>query len=308
MEESLQEVKRAWGPEAVILQVEEDGGVLAALDPEARAERVPEALAPLYRELRELKGMLRHLTPWRSEAALEAYARLLACGVPEATAREALEELGERAELMRAVELLLRRLRTGGPVRAGRPLALVGPSGVGKSSTCVKLAVQLLRRGEAVRAVNLDPWGYNEGARSLRRVLPLQEATDAEELRRAVVPGQTVLIDTPGVAPQRRDGVEELASCLRAVGAEVHLVLSATTKEEDLEEALRAFEPLGYRSLIFTKLDETSSLGVLLWGGLRKPVSYLTNGRAAEDIEVATADRLLELALGGWRWDCGPLR
>ena len=82
---------------------------------------------------------------------------------------------------------------------------------------------------------------------------------------------------------------------------EFHLLLSAGTKEEDLRDILEKFEVIPISSLIFTKLDESTTYGNIFNLLLRSkiPVSYFTNGQQIpEDIEVATVEKLVDLILG----------
>jgi flagellar biosynthesis protein FlhF len=84
---------------------------------------------------------------------------------------------------------------------------------------------------------------------------------------------------------------------------EVHLVLSTTTREEEAEEMIRQFSVLALHSLLFTKLDESGSLASLFNLAVRSatPLSYLTTGqRVPEDVEVATAERIIDLVWHGF--------
>ena len=105
-----------------------------------------------------------------------------------------------------------------------------------------------------------------------------------------------LLVDTMGRSPQHREGIQAIRSVLAAVpDAEVHLVLSATTKRTDLEEILRRYRPLGYDCVVISKLDEAQTLGPILAAVLDHalPVSYLTTGQEVpDDLEGAVPRRL----------------
>ena len=80
----------------------------------------------------------------------------------------------------------------------------------------------------------------------------------------------------------------------------MHLALSVTTKQQDAEDILENFSTLMYNRLLFTKLDETTNLGLIMnvANATRKPVSYLTMGQnVPNDIETAQTDRLARMIL-----------
>jgi flagellar biosynthesis protein FlhF len=86
-------------------------------------------------------------------------------------------------------------------------------------------------------------------------------------------------------------------------GIEVHLAISATTKQSDIQEIIHQFEPFKYRSIIITKLDETGRIGNLISAlyEYRKPVSFITDGqRVPQDIEQAEKIRML-MTLEGFK-------
>lgn len=197
------------------------------------------------------------------------------------------------------------------------PLVLVGPTGVGKTTTIAKLAALYgvrWRNGtwKRVRIITID--NYRIGARQQIETygeimeIPVVTVERREELRReldAADPDELVLVDTIGKSPRDYGQIGRMRSLLEAAGrrASVHLALSATTKYSDLEDILRQFEPFNYRSVVITKLDETGRIGSLvsaLWKA-RKPASFMTDGqRVPQDLERASVLRFL-LYLEGFR-------
>ncbi len=200
-----------------------------------------------------------------------------------------------------------------------RVLSIVGPTGVGKTTTVAKLAaIYSLGRGSAsranltVRIVTIDnykiaakqqietyakimqiPVSFAETRSDLAKILDLYHDVDV------------ILIDTIGKNPNDLAKLGEMQSVLSACGSrsETHLAVSATTKASDIEEILRQFEPFKYDAIILTKLDETSKLGNVLsvFYQNRKCLSFLTDGQIVpHDIEPATAGRLL-MCLEGFR-------
>ena len=204
------------------------------------------------------------------------------------------------------------------PADGPRVCTLVGPTGVGKTTTIAKLAAihGLGNDGPAprVRIVTID--NYRIGARQQIETygeimrIPVTSAETADEVKKAIALGsdaEMIFIDTVGRSPTDYARMAEMRSVLDAVGrgGSTQLVVSATTKFADLLHILRQFEPFGYDSVIVTKLDETSSVGNVIsaLADARKPVSYLCNGQIVpQDIAPASTLRLL-LNLDGFRLD-----
>ncbi|HJV23549.1 MAG TPA: flagellar biosynthesis protein FlhF [Holophagaceae bacterium] len=186
---------------------------------------------------------------------------------------------------------------------------LVGPTGVGKTTTLAKLAAYAqLHLKQKVALVTLDTYRLaavdqlQEYARILQ--VPVHVALTVEDLRSAMRFYQDrslVLVDTPGHSPkdetmlaQLRTFLDELPNC------ETHLVLSATTKPRDLAEIAQRYDALKPTRMIFTKLDETSTYGPLLGTLVRvkRPLSYLATGQEVpEALEMATSRRVADLIL-----------
>jgi len=196
------------------------------------------------------------------------------------------------------------------PSGAPRVLALVGPTGVGKTTTIAKLAAiysvgMAGERPRSVRMITLD--NYRIGARQQIETyggimgIPVSCVETAEDLRKTVAfhsDADLILIDTIGKSPRDAVRLAEMQRILAACGpgAELHLALSATTKSSDMAQALRQFEPFDYKAVVVTKLDETDRIGnvVSALAERRKPISYITDGqRVPQDIERARITRML---------------
>jgi flagellar biosynthesis protein FlhF len=187
--------------------------------------------------------------------------------------------------------------------------ALVGPTGVGKTTTLAKLAAYAqLHLKQKVALVTLDTYRLaavdqlQEYARILQ--VPLHVALTVEDLRAAMRFYQDrslVLIDTPGHSPKDEEVLKQLRGFLDELPlCETHLVLSATTKPRDLTEIAQRYDVLKPSRLIFTKLDETSTYGPILGTLVRvkKPLSYLGTGQEVpEALEMATSRRVADLIL-----------
>ncbi len=194
----------------------------------------------------------------------------------------------------------------------GRPhtIALVGPTGVGKTTTLAKLAANFrLRDKRKVGMVTLDTYRIAavDQLKTYAQIIgvPLHVARSPLEVTEALrqcADCDVVLIDTAGRS-QRDDGkLTELRAMLEAAQPhETHLVLSGAASEGVLMQACDRFGAMGVDRVIFTKLDEAVSFGVLLnvMTRVNKQLSYVTTGQdVPNDIERGHSRRLAELILG----------
>jgi len=180
----------------------------------------------------------------------------------------------------------------------------VGPTGVGKTTTLAKIASHYaLDRGQDVVLVTLDTYRIAavEQLRTYGRLLgvPVEVAADGQSLQEIFghyAEADLILVDTPGYGPGDATSLARLGAALRQVEAlEVHLLLTASVRPGEMRRVLKAFEPLEYTRLVFSKLDETRHLGEVLnaWNQADLPVSYFTTGqRVPEDLEVASVEYL----------------
>ncbi len=276
----------------------------------------PDALQEIHRLLLEVRAEVgpssKLPVPLRP-----AYRHLLSQDVPAGVARQFLLGLppGIRSRRRPPDSDVLRqslagRFRVSGPLAPGRQqcrVALVGPTGVGKTTTIAKLAGQYRHAGGlTVALLSLDT--YRIGAMAQMRIyadllgLPLSVVRTPAEVRAALAAergADLLLVDTTGRSPYQAEEIGTTRRLLREIpGLEVHLVVSATTKGADLEEILRRFRPLQYRRVLVTKLDEARTSGPLLGLALRRAlvISYLGTGQEVPgDLEAATPRRLASL-------------
>jgi len=189
-----------------------------------------------------------------------------------------------------------------------RNVALIGPTGVGKTTTIAKIATELTAKDISVGLIVLD--NFRVGAvDQLRKFattidVPLLMATNDLELRkvhRVLSSKQVILIDTAGQNPHDHPSMERLFTMISAVpDLERHLVLSANTKERDLQAFTEIYMQRGFSNLIFTKLDESLTYGGLLntYFQSEKPFSYFGVGqRVPDDLMTASSSKLAELLL-----------
>jgi len=298
----------------------------------AAAQAIPAALPPpvapelqqLRRELGGVKKMLeqqfaslmwkdlREQQPERM-AALRAMANL---GIDPALVREILDALqasadGERARFL-PLGLLSRRIPVAKKdfILDGGVFALVGPTGVGKTTTIAKLAARYAERYGVrdIALVTTDHYriGAQEQLYTYGRLLgvPVHTAANAEDLARTLfklADRKLVLVDTAGLSPQDAQ--------LQAQFAELHgtrtpmrvlLTLSATQQAGDLDAIVRRFKPARPEGLVLTKVDEATRIGGALSTAIRHrlPVGYIADGqRVPEDLQLARADQLVLRAM-----------
>jgi len=212
-------------------------------------------------------------------------------------------------------QLMARVVKTSGPLldeeNGPKAVMIVGPTGVGKTTTIAKLAaLYALRQKRKVALITLDTYRVAavEQLRVYGKILGLAvdvalTCEDLAGLLRMRRSADLILIDTAGRSPLDQAALRELK---KLVGpnreVEVHLLLSAATREADLTVVLERFMTLPVKSVIFSKLDETTQFGsifnVLHRTGL--PLSYLSTGqRVPEDLEVGAPHLLAELLLNG---------
>lgn len=210
-------------------------------------------------------------------------------------------------------QVLTRSIPTGGDIEAKKGkrqcLALIGPTGVGKTTTVVKLTVRLACRGDRrVGWVSLDNRRI-AGAEQLAVYagvlgVPYEAAENTEGLTQALGRLSTcdvVLIDTVGSNPRDTAALEELAAFLAAVPElQRALLLSATTNGADMTAWVEMYRRVGFDSLVFTKLDECTHFGPLVTVALTCgcPLSYVANGQqVVSDLEVANSEAIVRLLL-----------
>ena len=249
------------------------------------------------------------------------YQQMLAQGVDRGIASELIDEvkripdseaLDTRDGLRAQLGSILEEMGAGTDEKAfatGKPniVALIGPTGVGKTTTIAKVAaVQSSRHRKQVAVITIDNYGIaaNEQLKCYARILgvALETAVNPIELKQAIKRHRQkdlVLIDTPGINPTDRNQLIDLMSYFAKLPElQKHLVVSVATKEKDLIEMLQTFKEIGVQRLLFTKIDESRTFGNLLNALIRTnlPLSFLSCGRRVpDDIEAGSIRKLVDL-------------
>jgi flagellar biosynthesis protein FlhF len=189
-------------------------------------------------------------------------------------------------------------------------LALIGPTGAGKTTGLIKLTVfEMQRQHRLVGWVNTEQHGFkgNDPLGVYAAILGVRYETAAsgKDLQRALdrlSDCDLILVDTPGVNPRNEEGIQALAKLLHLPELRATLVLSAVTNGRDMADWVRIYSQARLESLFFTKLDECHYFGPLVNTalGAGAPLSYITLGQnLSGDLEVAKPEILASLLLMG---------
>jgi len=284
----------------------------------AAAAAPAQELASMQRELGSMRRLLEEQLSglyWnelkrsqpRRVAVLKALSNL---GLDADLARAIADEIPPEVDAGRArylpQALLARRIPIGAPdpVLEGGVIALVGPTGAGKTTTIAKLAARFAARNRPrdVALVTLDHYriGAQEQIHSYGRLLgvpvhALQPSQDLGQLLEQLADRRLVLVDTAGMS-QRDRNLPEQVGRLAALGPKLrsYVVLAANAANPD--EVVRRFAALKPAGAILTKIDEAGCIGACLSAAIRHalPLSYVAHGqRVPEDLHLAHADRLV---------------
>jgi len=209
------------------------------------------------------------------------------------------------------------KIETTPKVGSKKVIMLVGPTGVGKTTSIAKLAARysfLMEKKYKVGLVVLDTYriGAVEQLMQYARMMKLgiETVVDPPEFSSALDSLRYcdyILIDTMGSSPYDRGKIEKIYECLGAnttsYNVDVVLVMPSSIKYEDLKMTYNNFSSLGIDSLMFTKLDETIGFGNIfsLSYETKKPISYFSVGQEVpEDLVKANSDFLVECLLHGF--------
>jgi flagellar biosynthesis protein FlhF len=286
--------------------------------PYSMAPAIGDAADDLKSEINSLRLMIESMKNNGYEVSLPSKKRAMMTFLRERSIREEFAlRLCDRTTnideipLMISADIKIRR-------QAGsrKAVMLVGPTGVGKTTTLAKLAAQAVKAGKKAAIINLDTYriGAVEQVRIYSRILgiPLTTAHSGEEFRSSLAKyaesRDVVFIDTTGRNPRDEAYIESMANlCKTDVPLELHLLMGANVDDESMIEAYRTYRKLPIDYLSFTKVDEAVRFGSLynILVTYQKPVAYLTTGqRVPGDIEAATVNRLASLIVKKECYSC----
>ncbi|MDC8012878.1 flagellar biosynthesis protein FlhF [Tahibacter soli] len=274
-------------------------------------------IGELRRELVAMRAMFeREVARFSDERLRAAPGRAAAledldgCGCDAEVARGIVDKIPADADPRRArafqLAILAKSLTTPvrEPIADGGVIALVGPTGVGKTTTLAKLAARYAHthgtRDVALVTTDAFRIGAREQLHTYGRLLgmPVAEASSEAEIAAALErlsDYRLVLVDTAGMSQRDRALAAQLSWLARDRRIRSYLVMPANAQPADLDDVVRRFAPASPAGVVLTKLDETSRLGAVLSVTIRHrlPIAYVTDGqRVPEDLYPAEPQRL----------------
>jgi flagellar biosynthesis protein FlhF len=262
---------------------------------------------------RQLAGFAWNDMTRHAPAKAQLLGEMLEAGFSGVLARRLVDDMPEDLDLQAGRKWLAsavnRRLRTltreNDLIERGGVFALVGPTGVGKTTTTAKLAARCVVRYGAEKLALLTTDGYRIGAHEQLRIygrilgVPVHVVRDSEDLRRTLADlrgKHMVLIDTVGMSQRDRMVAEQAAMLMRAGDVRRLLLLNATSRGDTLDDVIRSYAGEDIAGCILTKVDETASLAPAVDAVVRHGLlmAYVANGqRVPEDLHLPNRNYLL---------------
>ena len=280
-----------------------------------------DSMVEMRDELKSLRAMIENqhvLGEWKEMAVrhplrVSLYKRLTEMGLSQDVCKYLAKGLDNAVDVEQAMQAALKQLVHQIPIasddilNSGGVFAMVGPTGVGKTTTIAKLAARFaMQHGQRqVALISTDTYriGAHEQLVTYGRLLgvPVHSADNAQELQQLLHKlhdKKLIMIDTAGMSQRDIDISQQLAHLSHPSSMiKPYLVLSANAQVSTLDEVIGAFKKASPVGCILTKLDEAASLGGVLSAIIKHqlPVAYVSNGqKVPEDIEPARARELVD--------------
>ena len=276
-----------------------------------------EVSSDLAKEMHEMREMMSSLisakTPERTPRKTKLQTKLAKADINDLVSKKIqtrIKTMEEKIEEDEKLKIIIKKMVPVANVKMEGKVILVGPTGVGKTTTIAKLAGKLaLSDKKKVGLVTIDTYriGAIEQLKTYAEImgLPFKVVITLKEMEAALNSMKdcdVILIDTTGRSSKNTMQISELRAFVEKVNTKnIHLVISSTTKDNDVEAIINGFKVLNYSNLIITKLDETSTYGSILniLDYAKKPLSFVTTGQSVpDDIKNLTADEISNLILG----------
>lgn len=341
MQEAVESLRRDFGNDAVILHTKQKRSwlfgrigpkcyeLVGAVDPNNKKESLNSKVSNQTRASTKTERQEKNdvsesfvFDPSWSDAIQSLFGRLVSLDIPKELAQSLLkqalakvpkEDWNETDKIWNQLNTVVSQtITTVEPwdfSSGQKVVVLMGPTGVGKTTTIAKLAANFsLVAGRKVGVITVDTYRIAavEQLKTYAEIIgiPVQVAYSPKELKEAIdnmSDRELILVDTAGRSQNNHIHMAELKNYLDGMEAETHLVVSATTKNKDVDEIVKVFGQLPIDRVIVTKLDETSAHGVILYTCDRAnaPLAYVTTGQGVpEDIDVASSEKIARLILG----------
>jgi len=289
-----------------------------------------QTMTQLNSEVQEIKSTIREMAQqFKHQQAMplpmsltKLYQTLLHSGINEKTAQDFIQKIYADDKKMNSNEepQLLHDLKDAMAEKivtlpfanksAGRKpyvIALVGPTGVGKTTSIAKMATHPQIYGKyRVAFISSDTYRIAaiEQLRTFAKIaeIPLEVIYSTSEIRQVFQrhhEKDIILIDMPGRSPSQQQHLLEMKQVIEAAQPdEIHLVLSITTRHEDLLDTIKEYRKMHINRLLFTKLDETKKPGTIfnVMDFYNTPISFITNGQEVpDDIRIAKTNDIVNL-------------
>ena len=300
--EAIKEIKRTLGSDAVILSSEQIDGnmvdVVAAIDYEEPVrERIDnisnnqDEIRKLRTEIERLKETLVQMKASGYEMRLPESKRrilktLLSVSIKEEFALRLCEKATDIDSLISAISEELKVME---PDRTNKVVMLIGPTGVGKTTTIIKLAAKAIKEGKRICIITLDTYrlGAVEQLKAFARILtiPLEVINNPENLREQVMKHSDkdrIFIDTTGRNPRDEQYLKQLRSIYSIdIPVQTHLIMSASSDDGFMTDAYKYYRQLEIDCLGFTKVDEAVNKGCIYNLAMlyQRPIAYITTGQ-----------------------------
>jgi flagellar biosynthesis protein FlhF len=299
-------------------------------NPSSSEDTTTSMMVEFKKELSDIRAMIQDIqthTNTRSWPELprefqKAYERLQRYNISDDIARALIHrwqshypnfKSGQKANVQLLERYIGKMLVPAGPIRIKNNgptvVMLVGPTGVGKTTSIAKLAAQFkIREHRRVALITIDTYRIAavEQLKTYADLIgvPLKVVDDQKALKKAVQSfhdRDLILVDSAGRSPRSKEKMDELHGYVKAAAPdELHLVCSVSVNNDVLKDTLERYQNFPVTKLMLTKLDEAVHYGVILSiiSKTQKPIGYLTTGQEVpDDLEVASQDRLSRLIL-----------
>lgn len=269
----------------------------------------------LIKEVQQMKGMLNKImsNPYGNVGKSELQLKLENSDLNQNVTKKILSSINimedDRKDEEKLKEVVQNMIKVDNK-ELSNAVVLIGPTGVGKTTTIAKLAGRLaLIEKKKIGLITIDTYriGAVEQLRTYADIMniPFKVVFTIKDMEKTVQDMKdcdAILIDTTGRNSKNKMQISELRAFIDKIKTDnIHLVISCTTKNRDIDAIINGYSQLNYNDIIITKLDETCTYGSILniLQSAKKPISFVTTGQnVPEDIKTMSSEELTKLVLG----------